>query len=193
MRRRRYSVSPWEVATDTSLSVNARHLYTIVLGLKPEPDGTALATYGQLAELMGASESTVKRAVRELGDASVLAWTSGRRRREPNRYEPLEVIPGSRPRSGPQLLPGGTSPVEVEQFARRAAGAVAGEELAVAAKEPPEPHHEIGVLAAVDVERPPEIGPGATRDATHADARGTGSRVRIARHDAERTANGGRR
>jgi hypothetical protein len=136
---RGYGCVPNSAARDVSMSVEARHLYTIILGWPQEPDGTVLATLPQLAAALGRSRSTVARLVSELGAAALLSWTSGRHGR-PNRYLPHDVVPRSRRgrSAGPKLLPGGAGPVEAEAGAWRAAGAVAGEIVAVAAEEAPE-------------------------------------------------------
>src|SRR5215218_1594430 len=156
-----YSVTPNRVAQNAALSPPARLLYVILLGWRQEPDGTVLATLPQLAEAIGLSRATVARLVRELGVASVLRWDRGGRGR-PNRYELLDVRPRSRRGSaGCRPLPQGAGFIE--------AGQAAGAELAVAQQESAEPHHDVGVLAAVDVERPPEIRAGAARGAARAD------------------------
>jgi hypothetical protein len=90
-----YGCVPRSVLENKALSLAARVVYGELLALPYEDDTTVIASYEQLAERLGISESTVRRAVEALGRENVLEWRSGQRGR-PNRYMPLEVVPGSR-------------------------------------------------------------------------------------------------
>jgi transposase len=163
-----YGCVPRAVLENTALSLAARLLYAELLALPHEADGSVTASYEQLAERLGVSESTVRRAVKALGREGLLEWRSGRRGC-PNRYLPLEVVPSSR---------------DVKARVQ---------ELAVTAKPPAEREDHVRVLDTEAGDRAGVSGMSAARLATDTNVSDDRDRVRIARHDAERTASGGRR
>ena len=163
-----YGCVPRAVLENTALSLAARLLYAELLALPHERDGSVIASYEQLAERLGVSESTVRRAVKALGHEGLLEWRSGRRG-SPNRYLPLEVVPSS-------------SGVKTRV-----------QELTVTAEPSPERKDHVRVLDAEAGDRTRVSGVGASRLTADTNVRNDRDRVRIARHDAERTASGGRR
>ena len=170
----RYAVVPMSVLGDGSLSDGAARLYGVLLGLRPERDGSVIATHRQLAELCGHRRQWAVVKVAELAEAGLLEWRRGGRDR-PNRYLPLEVVPRSRPLPT-AALPGGAVGVEPGV-----------QVLAVAAEPAAEREH---IERVVDAEPGDGAGVGAARAASGpADAHGGdgGDRVRVACHDAEVT------
>jgi predicted ArsR family transcriptional regulator len=162
-----YGCVPRAVLENTALSLAARLVYAELLALPRESDGTVIASYEQLAERLGISESTARRAVKALGREGLLEWRSGRRGR-PNRYLPLEVIPGSR----------GVKPRV--------------QELAVTAEPSTEREDHVRVVDAEAGDRAGVSGMGASRLAADTNVSDDRDRVRIARHGAEATPGGGR-
>jgi hypothetical protein len=173
-----FAAVPNELLRDVSLSEGARLLYAVLLGLKPESDGTVLATLGQLAGYVGASVSTIQRRVAELAGGGRLEWKRGGYGR-PNRYELKDVV-GRSPRPHP-ALPDDAGGVEAGRGRPGALQAVAGE-LAGAAEEAAEREDDVGVL---DAEAGHGAGVGAVdaaRGSADADLRRDGVGVRVARH-----------
>jgi hypothetical protein len=93
-----YAPVPNAILQHASLSDGAVRLYAILLGWRPERDGTVIATYQQLGQAAGHHRNWAVARVRELGAAGVLIWQRGGRGR-PNRYELLDVVPRSRPKA----------------------------------------------------------------------------------------------
>jgi hypothetical protein len=142
-----YAVVPNDVSQDPSLSDGAVRLYAVLLGWRPERDGSVLATHEQLAVACGHRRQWAVTRVQELAAASRLRWTRGGYRR-PNRYELLDVVPRSRPLPrGAGLVESGTGGEETPAHLGAGDVRVAGE-LHDAVQPAREPHHVVGVLAA---------------------------------------------